>query len=399
MFSRKLPTILQQAERVGKMPSVPPKKFQALLEKGMRGRRLDDDELVELINGTLSGENQRLLLDFSANYKRPHHNDILLLPPLYFSSKCENQCLYCDFNNTDGFRLSYEEFLNEFDALLDMGYRSIELVSSQDPDLFIHRHGKEASSHEQLYDIHKVAKYFDLGKKRLAEKGGGMLTSNIPPVDGSSLKELKSAGLDCYLLWAETFNPAQYSSLHHLDRPKSDQAFRFDSFEKALEAGIGHVAGAFLKGLYDWRKEEVVLYLFDQFLKRTCGRGLSIIGTPRLKGPFARSNWVKPYQVSDEEYELNVALDRILFDGVLWLQTRETPSLNRRLIARYGGGVILTLDCSTAPGGYKSPSKGKAQFPVYRQNLSLAVRQLESDGYRVVFNWDHRTLSDFQRKD
>ena len=115
-----------------------------------------------------------------------------------------------------------------------------------------------------------------------------MLTTNIPPLDVESLRRLRENGLDCFLVWQETFNPGQYAqaSLPREGR-KASQGFRLDSMENAIAAGIKHLAGAFLKGLYDWRKEEVLLYLFDRYLKTKNGRGFSIIGTPRVKGDFA----------------------------------------------------------------------------------------------------------------
>ena len=395
MFSDKFEDIISGTESVGKADPISEKVLLSLLQKGVYGSGLELEEIIELMASTYDEKNRRLILDFSANYTRPHNQEILLLPPLYFSSICENSCLYCDFS-FKGAHLSYEEFLKELDALLETGYRSIELVSGQDPELFIHADFFDME--DQKFNVEKAARYFELTKKRLNENGGGMLTSNIPPVDINSIEKLKSSGVDCYLSWLETFNPAQYSKLHSKDGPKAFQAFRLDCFEKAIEAGIDHVAGAFLKGLYDWRKEEVVLYCFDRYLKENTGHGFSIIGTPRLKGPFAESGLVRRYAVSDDDYELNIALDRILFDGILWLQTREPPAVNRQLIARYGGGIILTLDCSTAPGGYSGPPKAKAQFPVYRQKLSKAVSELEDGGYEVHFRWNSKTLSQFQRE-
>ena len=116
-----------------------------------------------------------------------------------------------------------------------------------------------------------------------------------------------------------------------------------------------------------------------------------------MKGDFASSPKIRQYQVSDREYEVNIALDRILFDGILWMQTRESFDFNRQLIDRFGAGVILTLVSSTAPGGYATPAVAKAQFPVYKQDLQNSVRQLEADGFQVHYAWDEKVLTDFQR--
>ncbi len=395
MFSQKLAEIIPHIEKIGALPLISISETRDLLEKCISGKHLDTQEVVLLMNGMNKPEIKAFVLEFAVQYKRPHRQEILLLPPLYFTSICENKCLYCDFSS-GGARLSHEEFGREFDRLLDLGYRSIELVSSQDPLLF--KKSDKYKINEQYFQIDPIAEYFKIARDKLDARGGGMLTSNIPPVDADSFRKLKTAGLNCYLLWLETFNASQYSKLHNPEGPKSDQNFRLDSFDKAAEAEIEHNAGAFLKGLYDWRKEQACLYLFDRHLKARNAKGFSIIGTPRLKGPFARSHIVQPYFVSDEDYELNIALDHILYDGVLWLQTRESPQYNDYLMDKYGAGNILTLDCSTAPGGYSGPPKAKAQFPVHRQNLKKAVAALESKGYHVHFQWDIRTLHDFMRK-
>jgi 2-iminoacetate synthase len=394
MFSDKLETAIQTAENIGRLPPVGKKDVLSLLEICASGKGLEAEEIVTLTDSTRDHENAQLVLDFSAGYSRPHDREILLLPPLYISSICENDCLYCDFTS-QGIRLSYEEFAREFDALLELGYRSIELVSAQDTGLF--RHAEPFDLNGQSFRTAQVVEYFNIAKEKLDRNGGGMLTSNFPPVDFASFQEMQKSGLNCFLIWLETFNPEQYSKLHFQEGPKSNQNFRLDSFEEATKAGIEHLAGAFLKGLYDWRKEEVILYLLDRYLKSRNGRGFSIIGTPRLKGDFLRSKLVSDYRVSDKDYELNIALDRILFDGILWLQTRESYETNRRLISKYGGGVVLTLTSCTAPGGYHRPSRGEAQFPVFKQDLQRSVSELEERGFRVHFDWNSRSLFEFQR--
>jgi len=394
MFSDLLPDIIRRAESIGRTRPLPEREVRALLEKCLRPEGLSAEELVELLNGTGDAKNQDLIKDFSAHHSRPHDRDILLLPPLYFSSVCENRCKYCHFSD-HGRRLSLGEFAEEFEALLTLGYRSIELVSSQDPELY--KKLPDATLASQRFSMECVAPYFELAKERLAAHGGGMLTSNIPPLDVDSFQRLKAAGLDCYLAWLETFHPQQYGRLHYDRGPKINQAFRLDSFERAIEAGIPHQAGGFLKGLYDWRQEEAALYLLDRYLKKTNGLGFSIIGTPRLKGPFRKSPLVRTHDVSDDDYELNIALDRVLFDGILWLQTRESFDLNRRLLNRYGAGVILTLTSSTAPGGYSKPASARAQFPVHKQSLDESVSALQGDGFHVLFAWTGRTLLDYQR--
>ncbi len=394
-FSKVLPECVQQAARIGTDPPISEGQTLGLLEKAVGLESLDGEEIVALLNGLSEPANARTVIDFSKSYERPRSNEVLLLPPLYFSSLCENKCSYCDFSMNGGVRLNHDEFREEVDALLDMGYRSIEVVSGQDPELFVRR--RPFDLHDQRFDVDRLTPYFEILAGRLADEGGGMITSNIPPVCIEGFGKSKASGLDCFLTWLETFDPGQYSRLHPHNDPKGNQGFRLDAFDRAIEAGVEHMAGAFLKGLFDWRKEEAVLYLLDRYLKARWGHGFSIIGSPRIKGRFLGSRPIREYAVSDEEYELNIALDRVLFDGILWLQTREHLDLNRRLINSYGGGVIMTLTCSTAPGGYSKPSEGRAQFPVFLQSLDEAVRKVEDDGFKVRFAWGSGELAGLQR--
>ncbi|MEE4271598.1 MAG: radical SAM protein [Thermoanaerobaculales bacterium] len=394
-FSQRLDEYIELAESIGRRPPIGPDETERLLEKATRPNGLSDDEIIELLNGLDNPKSAQAVLDFSRDYVRPRDHEVFLLPPLYFSSICENKCAYCDFATGGGIRLTPEEFGREVDALLKMGYRSIELVSSQDPELY--RRQEPFSLEDQHFDLTGAIRYFEILKEKIESGGGGMITSNIPPVCARGFGELRSAGLDCFLAWLETFDPGQYERLHCEVGPKGDQAFRLDSFERSLEAGVEHVAGGFLKGLADWRREEAILYLFDRHLVTEWGKGFSIIGSPRVKGRFLRSKVIKECLVSDEDYRLNIALDRVLFDGILWLQTRESFEFNRELINDFGGGVVLTVTSCTAPGGYSKPAETHSQFPVHSQDHRDSAERLEEDGFVIHRAWDASDLSSCRR--
>ena len=81
-------------------------EFLSLLETAS-ARALDDDEIVALVGSTRDPGNQKALLQFAGEYRRSHDREVLLLPPLYFSSICENRCRYCSFSR-NGERLTLE---------------------------------------------------------------------------------------------------------------------------------------------------------------------------------------------------------------------------------------------------------------------------------------------------
>ncbi|MCX6707009.1 MAG: hypothetical protein NT001_02605, partial [Candidatus Woesearchaeota archaeon] len=153
--------------------------------------------------------------------------------------------------------------------------------------------------------------------------------------------------------------------------------------------------GTFLKGLYDWRTEETMLCSLDRNLKDEFGKGFSIIGTPRYKGKTFRA--IASYTQSDHEYMLNVALNLLIYNGVIWLQTREPWELNKNMIDTFGGGFIFTLDCSTAPGGYAEKPKGHQQFPVHLYRPGMITSKLNEKGIELVYGWGKKELEEMQK--
>ncbi|MCX6707008.1 MAG: hypothetical protein NT001_02600, partial [Candidatus Woesearchaeota archaeon] len=197
-----------------------------LLEKRIEGRSLEENESIALIHASIIDDIAQNIIKTAAMLERPHKNKIFALPPLYVDSICENRCIYCNFRE-DGDSLSYEEFRTELKALLSKGYRSIELVFGQNPSIF--RRKEPFKLRDQQFDISSVIKYFEIAKGEIDSAGGGMLTLNAPPLDKDSYKQLKKNGLDCFLLWAETFNPMQYARLHPGHTPKTEQRYRLES--------------------------------------------------------------------------------------------------------------------------------------------------------------------------
>ena len=58
--------------------------------------------------------------------------------PVYLTSFCQNECLYCGYRRSnpiaERIRLSLEDYQRELDLILSWGHRQIELVLSDDPE-------------------------------------------------------------------------------------------------------------------------------------------------------------------------------------------------------------------------------------------------------------------------
>ena len=84
------------------------------------------------------GPEQRAQLHAAAQQVRerlaPHNVEFVI--PVYLTSFCENECLYCGYRQSNSLaervRLSEDEFTRELDLILSWGHRRIELVLSED---------------------------------------------------------------------------------------------------------------------------------------------------------------------------------------------------------------------------------------------------------------------------
>ena len=129
---------------------------------------------------------------------------IRLYAPLYLSSYCENNCLYCGFNKDNKSartRLTIDEAVAEADVLAGEGFRDILLVSSED---------------KRFIDVAYLAK--------LAGKLRGRFSSisvEIYQMSAAEYAELFEAGIEGVTLYQETYDRGTYGYYHRAG-PKAD---------------------------------------------------------------------------------------------------------------------------------------------------------------------------------
>ncbi|MEK9129886.1 MAG: hypothetical protein AAB526_00575 [Patescibacteria group bacterium] len=109
----------------------------------------DNPKLRELIIKTASEKREK-----------QWHNKLFLVPPLYVTDRCVNDCLYCPWRRSNIIQrrsLSEKQLESEIDFLIKQGYRTIELVGASDP----------------TFTSEKTAKFISIVKQKLNEIGGG----------------------------------------------------------------------------------------------------------------------------------------------------------------------------------------------------------------------------------
>lgn len=290
--------------------------------------------------------------------------------PVYLTSFCRNECLYCGYRQSNALaervRLTPEQFDRELELILSWGYRQIELVLSEDPE----------------FGPAMVVRYVELARRKVEQRGGGVVGLCSPVYDRQDYVRLRNAGLEWVVEWQETYHQPHFDRWHPAGSPKRDLEYRLDLWDRAIAAGIRKVALGALLGLYDWRFDALATVEHGNYLRRAYGVEPHAIGIPRLKPARGVLASQKPssFTVSDGDYRLLLSLYHLAFPrSRLFFNTRENYEMNISMVA---AGDLFTVDCDTFPGGYlrhDQPGQFSTQgFPSRREVQSeLAARGLK----------------------
>lgn len=341
----------------------------------------DESAILLKINPTLDNEIFQAIVKKARLIKESFFkNDIFAVVPLYVTSVCDEQCLYCNFRaanqiQVERHRLNDHELLQEISFLInEKGYRTIELVYSTD--------------HSSRIDA--ICRHIELVKKSLETVGGGLIGLNAEPFSEDEYRLLKSAGIDFIVLWQETYDSDVYQQMHPGITKKSNFEFRIDAYERMLKAGIEQIGMGVLSGLADWRKDWTMLFMHQEYLKKTYGMESPIIGIPRLKASEGAIIKKTGHMPTDDEFLLCIAA-QCLFDpfSLPFVNTRENWDLCVRLSS--GGGVLFTFNCSTIPGGYSLGCRGY-QFPTFNFDIDLYAGKAVEEGFHTRMKWSFRDV-------
>jgi 2-iminoacetate synthase len=329
------------------------------------------------------GELDQALLARSADVKAALYGGrVFVIVPIYMTSICEEQCLYCNFRGAnkgievERRRLTEDELEQEATFLIERkGHRVLELVYATDPRM----------------RVDAMCRQVELLRGVLERHGGGLVGISAESLEESDYRRLVDAGLCWSVLWQETYDKDRYAELHPGRTKKANFDYRLDTYERMLAAGIEHVGIGVLSGLADWRRDWSMLMLHEEYLKQQYGAGTTILGTPRLKlapGAVLRET---PYTPTRREFLVTIALHNMFSPTTAaFASTREDWDVCVEM-AR-GGGCLFTLNCATTPGGY-SLQHGGCQFTSGSFDAPIYSSKLKSEGLEPVFNWSAGDLS------
>lgn len=355
-----------------------------IIQKSLSIERLEPEETAALLNVT-DADTWNEIFDAAGKIKKlVYDNRIVTFAPLYCSSYCVNNCLYCAFrsDNKEEKRrvLSLDEIKRETEVLAgSIGHKRLIAVFGEHP----------------LSDINYIAQAIGaIYSVKVPTKTGHAnirrVNVNAAPFSAEELKLLKQAGIGTYQVFHETYHHETYSKVHPKGTIKSNYAWRLYALHRAQEAGIDDVAIGALFGLYDWRFEVMGLLHHAIDLEKHFGIGPHTISFPRIE-PAANTPFIgeSKYRVSDEDFRKLIAVIRLSvpYSGMI-LTARETAGMRRQAMPL---GVTQT-DASTKIGigaysdRYNEQEAERQQFILGdTRSLDEVIRDLAEAGYITSF--------------
>lgn len=312
--------------------------------------------------------------------KTVYGNRIVLFAPLYVSSPCVNNCLYCGFRHSNTAvtkrTLTPEELDEEFRVLVNQGHKRLIMVYG------------ESSENDYTYMCDTISAAY-----RFKDGPGEIRRANVnaAPLLVEEYREVRSVGIGTYQVFQETYHQPTYARVHPKGTLKAEYDWRAFALHHAQEAEIDDVAIGVLFGLYDWRFELLGLLAHAMSLESEFGVGPHTISYPRLEPaegtPFASNS---PWLVSDEDFTKIVAIIRLMcpYTGSI-LTARENPAV-RHEVMRKGGVSQMDAGSRIAVGGYAQINQdhqpGRQQFFLAdRRSLDAFILDLCREGYLPSF--------------
>ena len=352
-------------------------RIREIIAKSLDKQRLNPDETAALISVS-DPELKQLILEGAHELKeRIYGNRIVLFAPLYVGNECINDCVYCGFriSNKECQRatLSHDDLVAETQALVETGHKRLIMVYGEHP---MYSPEFIAETVQTVYDT----KY----KKGEIRR----VNINAAPLDIEGFRTVKSVGIGTYQIFQESYHEPSYVKLHPKG-PKSSFLWRLDGLDRAMQAGIDDLGIGALMGLYDWRFEVMGLLYHTIHLEQRFGVGPHTISFPRIE-PAIGTDFTThpPYQVSDEDFKLLVAILRLSVPYTGMILTAREPIAIRNEILRYGVSQI-DAGSSIGVGDYAhkdEESRKKSQFVLGdTRSLDDVIFELAQGGYIPSF--------------
>lgn len=347
--------------------------IEIILNKLEKDERISLEDAGILLNVSDVAQFNRIINISGQITKKYHGNSIGMIAPLYFSNFCWNDCSSCDMScknlKLKRRTLNFEEFVNEFNLLKEVGYKTIEIVAGGFP---------LKSKVGEMF-----LKFVEYGKKNV--KNFAFFIDTLSLEDYKNFADPKTTMIH----WQESYIKDDYFKMV-ISGPKKDFEKRINAHETYLQAGGKKVGLSVLAGVANnFLKDVFMVLAHGKYLEETYGIPPSCFGTVRIN-PITRKDVSEFKKIPDEQMYLATALYRIMFPKTnIIITSRENPEIVRRQIE--AGATFANTTCTTVIGGYKLMKEGKlnqeiGQFDHGNPSPEEVKKSLESIG--KIMDWD-----------
>ena len=295
-----------------------------------------------------AGEYLEVIADLAKEKRiRYFGNNVCLFSPIYIANYCENSCRYCGFRAKSDIKrakLTFDEIEAEMKALADTGIEDVLILTGE---------SKKFSSIEYIAEACKIAsKYFKV------------IGIEVYPANVDDYKLLRQAGADFVTVFQETYNPETYDYYHPYGHKRSF-SYRFDTQERALQAGFRGVGFGTLFGLGDPIEEAFKLAIHASEIQKKYPYAEIAISLPRIRPTHGADNSLKFNIVDDKKFfQIMAAIRMFLPFASITLSTRESKDF-RNLAVNYAATKIsASVDTSIGHRSKESQDEGDEQFVI-----------------------------------
>jgi len=175
---------------------------EKIINKGLEGKPLDKDEIVELLSIDDKDGLEALFEGAKKIKEKIFSNKVFLYGFVYFSTWCKNECNFCYFrkyNNIKRYRKTEEEILDIAKRLADSGVHLIDLTM-----------GEDIKYHEENFEslINIV--------KKIKKSTGLPVMISVGVIKDEIIDKFANIGSEWYALYQETHNRELFKNLRVL---------------------------------------------------------------------------------------------------------------------------------------------------------------------------------------
>ena len=348
-------------------------RIHNFLNRASEGKGLTPEEVRHLLHGGSPDEWLEIYARARCFTEDRFQKELHFFAPLYFSSFCINDCVYCGFQASNRlFKrrvLTEDELLQEARFLWTKGHRTLLLIAGEHPVY---------SGVEQIASYVRALRRAGLDFSLMVEVG---------PLSVEDYRILHELGINHCLLFQETYNRDTYAQIHC--GRKRDYDWRLKAMEPALAAGIENVGLGILLGIGSWQEDLTDLIVHACEIRERYGRFPATFSFPRLRPSHGTASF-QGNAVSDEDFKKILAVSRLACpEAGIVLTTREAPDFRRELLERGLGITHMSAGSSTVPGGYtlKIQADEEGQFDLAdHRPLAEVAGEVQKLGYRPVFS-------------